>query len=51
MAAISGEWLEALKGEFGKDYYKRLFQTVNQEYQTRQIFPPAATMLPPRSLW
>lgn len=41
MSAISGEWLNALKEEFGKPYYKKLFDTVNQEYQTRQIFPPA----------
>lgn len=41
MPAISGAWLEALQGEFKKTYYKRLFETVNQEYRTRQIFPPA----------
>ena len=41
MPAISGEWLEALKDEFKKDYYKKLFDTVNQEYRTHQIFPPA----------
>ncbi len=41
MPAINGDWLEALKGEFKKDYYKKLFDTVNQEYRTRQIFPPA----------
>ena len=41
MAAISGAWLEALKGEFKKPYYKKLFETVNEEYRTRQIFPPA----------
>ncbi len=41
MAAISNDWLEALKGEFGKPYYKELFQTVNEEYRTKQIFPPA----------
>ena len=41
MPAISGAWLEALKGEFGQEYYKKLFHTVNEEYQTRQIFPPA----------
>ena len=35
MAAISGAWLEALKGEFKKPYYKKLFETVNQEYRTR----------------
>ena len=41
MPAINGDWLEALKGEFAKDYYKKLFQTVNEEYRSRQIFPPA----------
>lgn len=41
MGAINNDWLEALKGEFGKPYYKELFQKVNQEYRTRQIFPPA----------
>lgn len=41
MAGINGEWYEALKGEFKKTYYKKLYQTVNEEYQSRQIFPPA----------
>ena len=41
MPAINGDWLEALQGEFAKEYYKRLFQTVNEEYRTRRIFPPA----------
>lgn len=41
MAAINNDWLEALKDEFGKPYYKKLFQTVNQEYKTRLVFPPA----------
>ena len=41
MPAINGDWLEALKGEFRKEYYKKLFETVNAEYRTRQIFPPA----------
>lgn len=41
MAAISNDWLDVLKGEFRKPYYKELFQKVNEEYQTRQIFPPA----------
>lgn len=41
MPAITGAWLEALKGEFSQPYYKKLFQTVTEEYQTRQIFPPA----------
>lgn len=41
MSGISGDWYEALKGEFKKPYYKQLFDTVTKEYQTRQIFPPA----------
>ena len=41
MAAINNDWLDALKEEFKKPYYKKLFETVNQEYRTRQIFPPA----------
>lgn len=41
MPPISNDWLPAIKGEFQKDYYKKLHQTVVQEYQTRQIFPDA----------
>lgn len=41
MGTLSADWLEALSGEFRKPYYKKLYDTVNQEYRTRQIFPPA----------
>lgn len=41
MAAIQNDWLDALKEEFRQPYYNKLFQTVNEEYRTRQIFPPA----------
>lgn len=41
MAAIQNDWLDALKEEFRQPYYKKLFQTVNEEYRTRHIFPPA----------
>lgn len=41
MAAINNDWLDALKGEFRKPYYKSLFETVTKEYQTYKIFPPA----------
>ena len=44
MAPLSGEWLEALKGEFHQPYYAKLYKTVMQEYQTRKIFPPADDM-------
>lgn len=41
MAAISNDWLEALKGEFRKPYYRQLFETVKKEYATHQVFPPS----------
>ena len=41
MSAITGDWLEALKGEFHQPYYAKLYKTVMSEYQTRKIFPPA----------
>ena len=44
MAPLSGEWLEALKGEFRQPYYTKLYKTVMQEYQTHKIFPPADDM-------
>ena len=44
MAPLSGEWLEALKGEFHQPYYSKLYKTVMQEYQTQKIFPPAEDM-------
>ena len=41
MAAINNDWLDALKGEFSKPYYRELFKKVNEEYSRYQIFPPA----------
>lgn len=41
MSGLSGDWYEALKGEFKKPYYKQLFARVNEEYRTHKIFPPA----------
>ena len=40
MAAISNDWLDALKGEFKKPYYKQLFETVKKEYAAHPVFPP-----------
>ena len=31
MPPLSGSWANALKGEFSKDYYKKLFQTVKYD--------------------
>ena len=44
MAALDGEWYEALKGEFRKPYYAQLYKKVLEEYKTRKIFPPAQDM-------
>lgn len=41
MAAIQNDWLDALKGEFEKPYYKDLYKKVMEEYHTHQVFPPA----------
>lgn len=44
MGEIQGQWLEALKEEFGKPYYADLYRTVTEEYKTKTIFPPAQDM-------
>lgn len=41
MAAIANDWLEPLKPEFSKQYYRDLYQKVVEEYKTRLIFPPS----------
>lgn len=38
---ITNDWLEPLRPEFGKPYYRKLYDTVLQEYRSRQIFPAA----------
>lgn len=41
MAAISNDWLEPLKPEFSKEYYRNLYQKIIEEYQTHLVFPPS----------
>ena len=41
MAAIDGAWARALEPEFHKEYYKKLYGFVKQEYATRVIYPPS----------
>lgn len=41
MAAISNDWLEPLKPEFSKEYYKNLYKKVVDEYKNHVIFPPS----------
>ncbi len=38
--AITGAWEAALKGEFGKPYYAKLYKYVLNEYRSKEIFPP-----------
>ena len=41
MGAISNDWLAPLGAEFKNPYYKKLYETVKQEYQTRAVYPDA----------
>lgn len=41
MPAISNDWLEPLSQEFRKPYYRKLYQKVIEEYQSKPVFPPA----------
>ena len=40
MPAISNDWADALKEEYNKEYYRKLFNFVGREYATHKIFPP-----------
>lgn len=39
MAAISNDWLEPMSGEFKKPYYKKLYETIKEEYSAREVYP------------
>lgn len=39
MAAISNEWEKALKPEYSKEYYRKLFYFVTEEYRNFDVFP------------
>ena len=39
MSAINNDWLEPLKPEFSKDYYKKLFETIKKEYESYVVYP------------
>lgn len=41
MPPIANDWLEPLKREFCKPYYKQLYGKILQEYQTYEVYPPA----------
>jgi uracil-DNA glycosylase len=41
MSAINNDWLDAIGTEFHQDYYNKLYQFVNSEYNNYVIFPKA----------
>ena len=41
MPAISNDWLTPLSQEFRKPYYKKLYETILEEYKKGPVFPPA----------
>ena len=41
MAMIQNDWLKPLDEEFHKPYYAKLYQLVNEEYASHQVFPPS----------
>ena len=41
MGMITNDWLDTIKGEFAKPYYKELYQFVLKEYKTHVVYPPA----------
>lgn len=41
MGAITNDWLAPLSAEFKKPYYKKLYEKIKEEYQTRVIYPNA----------
>ncbi len=44
MAAIAGDWLAPLAPEFRKPYYRKLYETIKREYETAEVYPPAADL-------
>lgn len=41
MPPITNDWADALKAEYKKEYYKKLFDFVGSEYGRTTVFPPA----------
>ena len=41
MAMITNDWLDTIKTEFSKSYYKELYQFVLNEYNTHVVYPPS----------
>lgn len=45
MGMLTGAWLKALGPEFKKPYYRKLYETIRQEYSTQTVYPPAGDLL------
>lgn len=41
MAGLVGKWEAALRGEFSKEYYKKLFLFVREQYKRVAVYPQA----------
>ena len=42
MPQITNDWAEPLQEEYKKEYYRKLYYIVNEEYRSgRTIYPPA----------
>ena len=41
MAGLTGEWEKALHGEFSKEYYKKLFFYIKEQYRQVRVYPKA----------
>ncbi len=39
MPGLSGEWKEALQGEFSKEYYRKLYLFIRDEYSRVPVYP------------
>ena len=39
MSAIANDWLVPMSGEFKKPYYRKLYETVKSEYETKEVYP------------
>ncbi len=40
MPPITNDWAEALKPEYSKDYYRKLFSFIGREYASSTVYPP-----------
>ena len=45
MPPITNDWLEPLRPEFRKDYYKKLTRFIGYEYATTTVYPPKDDLL------